>query len=241
MAGPILVIPNPWSTDPSAVLEAPSREHLLGTDRLGRDVLSRLLHGGKNTLLMATSATFLTVFVGTTLAIFSVATGPIGNYAGLLVLNVLQSIPGLLIGLILVAVFEQSLHHLALAIGLSNVGSYALFARSTLRSLFDREYVVAAQSIGAHPLRIIIFHVLRVSLPSLVSYGGVIFSYSVLGGTTFGFLGLIGDPSIPEWGAMLAEGRTVLWQAPWISIIPMILISSLVLTVNLLADTLLRT
>lgn len=238
--GPHVNLYDPMAADFDSVLAAPNGTHLLGTDKLGRDVLSRVIAGGGNTIFVALLGTLIAVIPGGLLGLVSGGSCPRCKQISLVLLNALLAIPGLLIGLVVLSIMGQGIWQLALATGFSALANYAQYTRSVTHSLLDRDFVLAARALGAKPTRIVFKHIMLNGLPALIGYVGVIFGYSVVTGATLSFLGLGGDPSIPEWGAMLANGRSVLRQAPWVSISPMLLIVTLVLTVNTLADTLLN-
>lgn len=223
---------DPMTTDAAAVLQGPGRAHLLGTDQLGRDVLSRLLVGGRRTLMIAGSATGLAVAGGLVLGIAAAATRRwSGALIGILI-DALLALPALLIALVGLTLVGTGGPQIALVTGLALIAQYARVSRAAMLAARSAGHIMAAESLGATRWWVLSRHVIPAALPVLLSYGGVIFSYSLLNSAALSFLGLGGALGQPDWGAMLFDGRQVLRVAPWVSIAPGLALSVTVLLVN---------
>ncbi len=217
-------------------LQGPSRDHLLGTDQLGRDQLSRLLHGGSKTLTMASLAMLGTVALG---LVFGVAAGYLGGAVDLVIsqiLNILLSLPSLLLSLAILGVLGPGTTSLQLAlIAAGWVGHARIFRAATL-ALREQVYVESAVSIGASPLRVVGRHL----LPNLVTTVAVLATLDlgvmILTITSLSFLGLGVQPPTADWGTMLNEARQYFGQYPLLVFAPGLCITLVVLASNFLGD-----
>lgn len=236
--GPGLVQSDPAAQDLALRLEGPSRLHWFGLDELGRDILARVLSGGRVSLLVGVIVVSISVFIGAVLGAMA------GYYGGVLdeaisrLIDILLAFPGLLLAIALVAVLGPGLTNAALALSLIGWVGYARVVRGQVLQAREFEYVSAARAIGAATPRIILRHILPAALPALIvqatlGMGGVILSEAALS-----FLGLGVQPPTPSWGAMLNYGRAHVLDAPHLTIFPGLAIAVLVLGLNLLGDSL---
>lgn len=233
---PLFAPADPMRTDAARQLEAPSSEHLLGTDLLGRDVLSRTLYGGQHTLVIAALAALVAMIPGVLFGLLSVI-----SWADRLVsilMNAVLAFPGLLLALMIMTVLGQGVLPLLLATGLTQIAPCARVTRSAVLGVYHLGYVEAARGLGATRLRVIFAHVLPNILPTVLAYATVIFAYAILNSAALSFLGLGGEPGIPDWGVMLYEGRQAFRTAPWIAAAPGVAITVTVLMVNRAAERL---
>jgi ABC-type dipeptide/oligopeptide/nickel transport system permease subunit len=235
MIAPWLSPMDPMLTNTAGQLLPPNHDHLLGTDLLGRDVLSRVLYGGRQTLINASLATGIAVSAGVTLGLLA-RTGQLVDRAVVWLINALLAIPGLVLALVIITLLGRGNIPLAVAVGLSQVAPFGFVVRFAGRTIQSRVYVEAARSFGATQTWINLYHILPNIRPAILAYSGVIFSYCILNVAALSFLGLGGEPGTPDWGTMLADGRIAFRSAPWISIAPGIVISLTVWAVNTLAD-----
>ena len=229
VAAPVFVPSDPMATDPAASLAPPGGSHLLGTDRLGRDVWSRLLDGGQRTVTIALVATVIAVGAGTLLGLsgWGRLDAPVTALT-----NALLAFPTLLLALVVMTLAGTGALSLSLATGMALIAPVARVTRGTLRSVRAQPFIEAAEALGASNRRLFVRHILPNVAPTLLAYGGVTFAYSVLNSAALSFLGLGGDLGVPDWGAMLAEGRVAFRTAPWVSAAPGLAITLLVLAVN---------
>lgn len=236
LVGPHIVLTDPMLTDSAAQLQPPNQQHLLGTDLLGRDVLSRVLHGGRLTLLIAGLSALLAIGIGV----------PVGGIAGMwsdrigavlmIMVNALLAIPSLVIALVVVTLIGRGSLPLVVALGIAQIAPVAVMTRTAILTVRSETYVDAAKSLGATSLQILWHHILPNIRPTVLAYGGVVFSYTLLNGAALSFLGVGNDLGTPDWGVMLAEGRAAFRTAPWIGIAPGVAITLLVWVVNDLTD-----
>lgn len=236
LAAPLLARHNPIEQDLLSALQPPSLDHYFGTDQFGRDIYSRVLHGGILSLQVGLVSVGVACFLGIPLGLAA------GYYLGLAdvfisrVVDLLLALPSILLALAIMTVLGPSLMNAMLAVGLSLVPQYARMTRASTLSLKEMEYVLAARANGCTDTRIMRRHL----FPNLILPLLVITSLEIPGAILFAsalsFLGLGAQPPTPEWGAMLSTGRTYLRQAWWLPIFPGLAISVTVLAMNLLGD-----
>jgi len=217
-------------------LEAPSGEHPLGLDELGRDVLSRLIHGARVSVAVGLSVVLLSGALGT-------AVGSIGGYVGgrldgalMRLTDVFLAFPGILLAIALVAVLGPALEHVILALVTIGWVGYARLVRGQVLQLREQEFVVAAQSQGLPTTRILIRHVLPNVLPILVVQASLGMAAAILAEASLSFLGLGIQPPTSSWGAMINAGRSHLLDAPHLTLFPGVAILLTVMGLNFLGD-----
>ena len=220
---------DPMATDTSAALQPPGGSHVLGTDRLGRDVLSRLLYGGRRSVLIAGLATAIAVGAGVLLGLtgWGRLDAPVGALT-----DALLAIPNLLLALAVMTLLGAGGLALAPATGIALIAPFARVTRGAVLAVRELPYVEAARGAGAPVGWILARHVAPNIAPTLLAYAGVIFAYSVLNSAALSFLGLGGDLGVPDWGTMLYDGRVTFRSAPWVSTAPGAAITLLVLAIN---------
>jgi peptide/nickel transport system permease protein len=199
----------------------------LGTDRLGRDVLAGLFHGARTSLAVGLASTATAIVIGTTVGTLAGFTSGLVDEVLMRVTDAFQTVPGFLLALAFVSVVGPSLPVVVLAIALGAWTGPARITRAEVLSIRERDYVASARVIGMHPLEIAFREILPNALPPVLALSSVIVAAAILTEAALSFLGL-GDPNRVTWGGMIAEGRTVLRSAPFLSVIPGI---ALVLTV----------
>lgn len=243
LVGPLLAPHAPGDGDLSLIrpgfVPGPSAGHPLGLDHQGRDVLSRILHGARSSLAIAV----FSVSLGT---ILGVAVGGLAAIAGgwvdtvlMRLVDVMLAIPGLLFAIGLAALLGPSLHSMVMAIGVTTVPIVARLLRGTMLSERERDYVLAAQAVGARSWRIARVHVLPNSMGPLLAGGTLALGGAILDAAGLAFLGLgPSDSSSAEWGRMLAESQRMIETAPQLVLFPGIAIVGSVLGFNLLGDAL---
>ncbi len=210
----------------------------LGSDGLGRDYLARMLFGARVSLGLAMLSILLTVAIGTLVGFVAGAFGGFAERATMWLANVLLAVPGLLLAMLLVAAIGPGVAAVVLAVGVGGAPGYARLTRALVAQLLEEGYVVAARAAGGGMAWIGLRHILPNALPQLGSFAGTYLAWSFVGATTLTFLGLAGDPSLPEWGAMLNASRTYLTIAPRLAIAPAVCISLTILAIHtLLGET----
>lgn len=210
----------------------------LGTDGLGRDFLTRLVYGSRTTLSAGLLAGSITIFCGLVLGLTAAISKDWIDRILLAGVNAALSIPGLLFALLLSASMGPGYRTVILAIGFGLVPGYTRLARTTFQQIRQAEYITAARSMGMKNLRIALLHILPNALSGVASFSALHFSWAIMGITTLTFLGLGGDPSIPEWGVMLDSGRQYLQIAPHLALVPGMLLSFTILAVYRLSEEL---
>ena len=219
-------------------LEPPSREHLLGTDGLGRDVLSRLMWGSRVSFSVGVGAALLTVAIGTVIGSICGYAGGIIDQVGMRLTDIVMSIPPVLLILLIVAVFGGGLGLTIFAIGLVTWPGTARLLRAEFLRLRSLEFVDASRASGAAPLRIITRHILPNAVAPLIVQTSLLTAESILVESGLSYLGLGVQPPTPSWGNMLFEGRRFMDSAWWISVWPGVAIFVTVLCLNLVGDLL---
>ena len=223
---------------PPAFLEGGSMEHLLGTDQLGRDVFSRIVHGARISLTVGVSAVFVSMIIGVILGLFA---GYFGGWIDAVVdfsVNAMLAFPFILLAMTLVIILGASMQNIILALGISNWPIFARVARIETRKLRDQEFVVAARAQGLSHYRIIFKHVLTNLAAAMLVIATVEVARSIIRETFLSFLGLGIQPPTPSWGLMLAEGRDYILTVWWLSTLPGVAIFLSCLGINLVGDAL---
>ena len=219
-----------------ARLEPPGPLHPFGTDSLGRDLLSRVLFGARIALETALMGLGLSAGLGISLGLVA---GFYGDWIDQLLSRVIEiwlAMPGLLLAIVIVARMGPSLRNAALALGVIGVPSFFRLARGGTLSARETEYVTAARALGATDARIVARHILPNLAPSLVVLATIRLGVLVLAGGGLSFIGLGAQPPQPEWGALLADGRSYMGVAPWLAIYPGLCITLTVAGLNLFGD-----
>jgi peptide/nickel transport system permease protein len=227
---------DPTQQEITARRMGPSAEHLLGTDALGRDLLSRLMFGARATLFASALAVALSVSVGVPLGLLAGYRGGRVEAAIMRTMDVLLAFPSFLLAIVIVAILAPSLVNAAVAIGLAGIPSFARIVRGSVLSVRSREYVLSAIGSGAGNVRIMRKYVLPNVLAPIMVLTALALGTAVLSIAGLSFLGLGAQPPAPEWGVMLRDGRDFLREAPHITLWPGIAIMFLVLAYNLVGD-----
>jgi peptide/nickel transport system permease protein len=210
--------------------------YVLGTDNLGRDIQSRLMHGARVSLLIAFAVVVISGIVGISLGTVS---GYFGGRVDFLIqkfVEVIWAFPALLLAIAILAFLGQGLFNLILALVSQRWIQYCRVVRGETLSLRHRDYVIAARVIGAGDGRIIRRHVLPNLIPSSLVIGTFAMATAIIAEASLSFLGLGVPPEIPTWGTMLSDGRNYISTAPWMTIFPGLAIFIVVLGINLLGD-----
>jgi len=236
LLAPIVSPYSPFATNQRAGLAPLSPAHLMGTDRFGRDILSRVLWGGRLSLLVGVVSVALAATAGVTLGLMA---GYYGRGADTIIMrfvDLLVSFPSILLALAVVATLGSSLFNLMIAVGISSVPNYVRVTRGMVLSLKEREFVLAARVAGCPAHRIITRHILPNVVSPLIVLTTLGTAGAIITGSTLSFLGLGIQPPTPEWGNMLADGQEFLANAWWVSFFPGLAIMLSVFAINLLGD-----
>lgn len=214
-----------------------SPEHFLGTDNLGRDILSRLIYGARISLLVGVIAVAISGIFGTTIGLITgYKRGPFDDFISWLV-NIQLAFPFVLLAISVVVILGPSLSNIILVLAIAGWPSYVRLVRSKVFVLRDAEYVEAARSIGTGDLRIIFRHILPNLASALIVLSTLEFARMIIAEAALSFLGLgPGDADYSSWGLMLAEGKNYLSVAWWVATIPGLTLMTLILAVNIVGD-----
>jgi peptide/nickel transport system permease protein len=235
---PLIAPYDPIEQAPLDALQGPSAQHLFGTDQFGRDILSRLLYGGRYSLPVGIISVGIAAAIGVPLGLAA------GYYRGwveswvMRVMDVMLAFPGILLSLTAISILGPGLNNVMIAVGVSSVPAYARLVRSSTLQLRSLAYVEAARASGASSLRVIAAHILPNILAPLIVLASLGVGTSLLAASGLSFLGLGAQPPSPEWGAMLSTGRNYIELAWWITTFPGLVIVLAVLATNLLGDAL---
>lgn len=227
--------------DPLAIVTEPLRPPFtdalapLGSDRLGRSLLSELVHGTRTTLLVGFAAAAAAMVIGAIVGTLAGFLGGLVDEVLMRLTDAFQTVPAFLMVLAFVSVVGPSLGSIVPAIALASWTGPARIVRAEVLSIRERDHVAAARVIGMHPLTIAFREVLPLALPPMLSLTSVIVAGAILTEAALSFLGL-GDPNRATWGGMIAEGRAVLRSAPWLSIVPGLALVATVLAVHLVGE-----
>lgn len=233
---PLLAQHAPETISREAQLSAPDSRFRLGTDALGRDLFSRILHGVRYSLGMSLAATLISAVPGVIMGIISGYAGGWIDRAMSRLIEVWLSLPGLLLALLLIARLGPSITTTALALGLSGIPTMFRVLRAETRSLARAPYIEAAESIGASRTRIVLRHLLPNLSSSIIILCSMRIGIFLLAGSGLSFIGLGAQPPQPEWGALLASGKDYYQQAWWLGVFPALAIMLTVLGFNLFGD-----
>ncbi|MCW5849175.1 MAG: ABC transporter permease [Anaerolineae bacterium] len=238
VAGPWLA-PYPYTEQHlSATLQPPSAHYLFGTDQFGRDILSRVIVGSRDILLLATLATVLTLLLGIAIGLTA---GYLGGWWEELLMrasDVLLSFPALLLALLILSMLGSDLVYLVLCLGIVFAPGHARTVHSVTLGLKTQEFVAAARLRGESALYIMTQEILPNAVGPIVVDACLYFTYAILVGSSLGFLGLGLQPPSPDWGLQISDGRALVLTAPWVVMFPSLAIASLVVAVNSVADSL---
>ncbi len=221
---------------PPAWMENGNNQFLLGTDDVGRDLLSRLVYGSRISLMIGFLVVLVSMTIGTFLGLIS------GYFEGKVdkfimgIVDIIMSFPSILLAIIVVAVLGPGITNAILAVSVVSIPSFTRIVRSSVLVEKNKEYVQAAISFGANDFRILFKEILPNCMAPLIVQATLCFSDGILNTAALGFLGLGAQPPLPEWGMMLSDARAYIESAPWMVTLPGLCILTLVLGFNLFGD-----
>jgi peptide/nickel transport system permease protein len=221
-------------------LRPPSASHWLGTDQLGRDLLARIIYGAVNSLSGALAAVAVGLVVGTALGLIAGSAGNRVETGIMRVIDVLLSIPSLLLSLSIIIILGFGGINAAIAVGVTSIASFARLTRAEVVRVRRTDYVEAAFGSGGTFWAVLWRHVLPNSLTSVIAFAALQFGSAILSISTLGFLGYGAPPPTPEWGLLIAEGRNYISTAWWLTTFPGIVVVLVVLSANRISHSINR-
>ncbi len=225
-----------FSRVPPVFEQGGTTRFILGTDDASRDMLSRVIHGSRISLFIGLSVMTVSILIGIVLGLSAAFAGGITDTIIMRLMDLITAVPGLVLAILIVAVLEQSLTNTIIAVTIVYLPRYVRLVRGSALSEMGKEYVTAARVIGAGKLRLMFRTVLPNCLAPLIVQGALGVSDAILEAAALGFLGLGAKPPIPEWGAMVGDGREFIRSNPWIVTSPGLAILVTVVSINLLGD-----
>lgn len=232
-----------WSApyDPLVVVpgesqQPPSRTHLMGTDLLGRDILSRVIFGARLSLLIGLASVCIGATIGT---IVGLGAGYYGGWLEAVMMRVVDAMlafPGILLALTVIVALGTGIGNVMIAVGVATIPGYARLTRGTVLSAKEEVYVEAARVMGCSGTRIMFRHILPNVIAPVIVLSTLQFGIAILSAAGLSFLGLGAQPPTPEWGLMVSMGRTYLGKAWWMSTFPGLAITVAVIAINLVGD-----
>lgn len=238
VAAPLTSPYDPLEQNMADFLAAPGRAHWFGTDQFGRDILSRVIWGGRLTLQVGAIAVGISGAVGVTLGLTAGFYGRWLDFVVMRLVDLLLAFPTILLALGVVAILGGSLPNVMIAVGIAGIPQFTRLVRATVLAIRSLPYVEAARAVGCRDRAVVWRHI----LPNVVAPALVLATTSgagaIITGAALSFLGLGARPPAPEWGAMLSTGREFLRHAPWMSIFPGLAIMAAVVAINVIGDRL---
>jgi peptide/nickel transport system permease protein len=216
--------------------QPPSVAHPFGTDEFGRDMLTRVIYGGRLSLRVGLLATAIALSSGTIIGLIA---GYYGGWFDLIsqrVIEIAMAFPGLVLALAIIAILGSGLQNVMLALAIGGIPYYVRLVRGQVLAIREREYIEAARIVGASDARVLFRHVLPGTISPLIVVGSLDLAGNILAAAGLSFIGLGAQPPTPEWGAMLSAGRDYMREQWWIATFPGIAIMLAVLALNLLGD-----
>jgi peptide/nickel transport system permease protein len=236
LIGPLVVSYDPLAVNLDSSRQPPGRTHLLGTDNIGRDILSRVVHGARISLSVGIAASLFSLCIGTA---FGLVAGYFGGRTDLVlsqVFDIFLAFPSLILAIGISAIMPPGLFSAMLAITLVSWAGFARLVRGMTLSLKEQTYVEASRAIGATTGRVLFRHILPNALPLLLVAGSLRVGGFILLEAALSFLGLGVQPPTPTWGSMISLNRMYINSAPWMVIFPGLAISITVVSFNILGD-----
>ncbi|MFC9560199.1 ABC transporter permease [Agromyces sp. NPDC056965] len=229
---------DPISGVPAEKLQGPSLVHVFGTDALGRDLFTRVVYGAVHSLSGAFVAVTVGLVGGTLLGVLAGSLGGAVDAIVMRIVDVLLSIPGLLLALSIIILLGFGTVNAAIAVGVGSIAAFARLSRSEVVRVRQSDYVEAAFGSGARLHTVLFRHVLPNSLTSVIGLAALQFGTAILAISTLGFLGYGAPPPTPEWGLLIAEGRNYVATSWWLTVLPGLVVVAVVLSANRISHAL---
>jgi len=235
---PLIAQYDPLFQDRRAVLKPPSLAHWFGTDDIGRDVFSRVLYGTRISLLVGLLVVSFTMLVGGLIGLIS---GYFGGWVDTVIqriVEVLDTLPSLVLSLFIAAMLGPSVRNVVIAVTMAQIPRFVRVVRSEMLKVRSQDFVAAARVLGASPLRIMLTHGVPNLIPTMLVLGSLVFGIAIMTEAALSFLGVGTPPPNPSLGTMLSQGTRFVGIAPWLIVLPGIMLTISVLALNLIGDAL---
>lgn len=238
----ISVFPNFFSTNDPYLqnlknqLHTPSRTHILGTDRLGRDILSRIIHGAGYSLYISLFAVSISMILGTAIGIGSAYYGGFIDDICMRITDILMSFPGIILAILIMSVLGPGINNLIIALTITGWVGFARLVRGQTFVVKELEYVISAKVIGASSFKIMFSHILPNISSTIIVKATFDLAIIIIAEASLSFLGLGIQPPYPSWGSMINEGRNYLMIAPHLILFPGIAVILIVMSINIIGD-----
>lgn len=229
---------DPLQPDFFAMLASPNGSHLFGTDAVGRDILSRILHGARPSMLVGLGTAAFAALIGSAIGLVAGFLGGRWDNTIMRLMDVLFAFPAILLALALISVLGPNLVNVILALGIVYIPRFARIVRGSVLALMAEQYIEATRAVGSRGWRVLVKHLLPNSMGVIVVQATLTIATAILSEASLSFLGLGVQPPEPSWGTMLSEGKTYMEQHPHLMIFPGAAIMAAVLGFNLLGDAL---
>ncbi|WP_317545450.1 ABC transporter permease [Rhodococcus globerulus] len=229
---------SPYESDSDHGFSPPSLDHPFGTDRIGRDLYARVVYGAANTVEAALIAVFIGLVLGSLIGLLSGSLGGAFDTVVTRIVDVLLSLPSLLLSMVVVAATGYGMVNIAIAVGIASIATFARVMRSEVLRVARSQFVEAAGTLGVGYWRVLATHVLPNSARPVVALAALELGTSILAVSSLGFLGYGLQAPEPEWGLSVSEGRDYLASYPWIALLPGVVIVLVVLSANRIGKSL---
>jgi peptide/nickel transport system permease protein len=233
---PFLTAYDPTKMSVPDRLQGPSLLHPFGTDQFGRDVLARVLYGGRPILFVSFISVAIALLIGICIGMISAYWSGVLDNLLMRLMDVMLSFPSVLLAILIVAALGPGLLNVMIAITFSMVPIFARLVRSIVVTLVNEEYVAAAKALGAEHARVILRHIFPNMIPAMIVQASALLAVAIGTATALNFLGLGVEPPTPDWGLMVSDGQKLIFDAPHVPLFPGLVITLTVLSVNYIGD-----
>jgi len=238
LLAPVITTYDPVKQNLNEMLSSPTFKHPLGTDRYGRDLLTRIIYGGRYALMIGVGVVIIQMAIGVSLGLTAGYYGGIVESIIMRLTDVMLSIPSIVLAMTIAGFLGGGVQNVIIAVGAIGWRDYTRLVRAEVLSTKERTFVEAARAVGCGHLRIMICHILPHIVAPVIAYSALAAGVAILWAAALSFLGLGAQPPTPEWGAMLADGREDMREAWWIATFPGLAIMLVVLGFNFFGDAL---
>ena len=227
---------DPVKRDVRSRLTAPGTEFIIGSDALGRDLLTRILYGGRMSLWIGFASVGLSLLIGVPLGLISGYSGGLIDTIIMRIMDLILAFPGIIFAIWLVSMLGPGVNQVILAIAFWSLPTYSRVIRGNVMTIKDTDYIQACRAMGGNYLTILFRHLVPNVIAPIIIMSSLNISSAILSGSSLSFLGLGAQPPTPEWGALLADGRPYIRTAWWLTIFPGFMLTIVVLASNLFGD-----